>query len=156
MNKQEFEKLVKKEIPQYEYDVVEMVYTWHPSIANVGGKDTIAKLYLAMGFKFLVGMYPAAEALRDLDIARVKLVGKHEDASKWYECQFINHNKTFNKREADMTARHIAEVEEYRADRKAEFEQISRNRAAALDIYEQEIKAVEQKVLDAEHGKIGQ
>lgn len=45
MTKQEFEKRIGAEISQKDYSIVEHVYTWHPSISEVEGKEQIAKLY---------------------------------------------------------------------------------------------------------------
>ena len=43
MTKQEFEKKIGAEISQKDYSIVEHVYTWHPSISEVEGKEQIAK-----------------------------------------------------------------------------------------------------------------
>lgn len=40
MTKQEFEKRIGAEISQKDYSIVEHVYTWHPSISEVGGQGT--------------------------------------------------------------------------------------------------------------------
>ena len=41
-----------------DYARVEYVYTFHPSIPNVGGKDTIAYLYAFGGMLVVNDMYP--------------------------------------------------------------------------------------------------
>lgn len=38
MMKNEFEKLIGKTVSDEEYSTIEYVYTWHPAIADVGGK----------------------------------------------------------------------------------------------------------------------
>lgn len=43
MNKQEFENLIGSEC--HDWETVQFVYTWHPSINDVGGKEQIAKIY---------------------------------------------------------------------------------------------------------------
>lgn len=45
MTKQEFQKRIGAEISQKDYSIVEHVYTWHPSISEVKGKEQIAELY---------------------------------------------------------------------------------------------------------------
>ena len=45
MTKQEFQKRIGAEISQKDYSIVEHVYTWHPSISEVEGKEQIAELY---------------------------------------------------------------------------------------------------------------
>ena len=46
MTKQEFQKRIGAEISQKDYSIVEHVYTWHPSISEVEGKEQIAELYM--------------------------------------------------------------------------------------------------------------
>lgn len=41
MTKQEFQKRIGAEISQKDYSIVEHVYTWHPSISEVEGKEQI-------------------------------------------------------------------------------------------------------------------
>lgn len=49
MTKQEFQKRIGAEISQKDYSIVEHVYTWHPSISEVEGKEQIAELYKSFG-----------------------------------------------------------------------------------------------------------
>lgn len=39
MMKHEFEERVGGEISDQNYEIIETVYTWHPAINEVGGKD---------------------------------------------------------------------------------------------------------------------
>ena len=41
MTKQEFQKRIGAEISQKDYSIVEHVYTWHPYISEVEGKDCL-------------------------------------------------------------------------------------------------------------------
>ena len=43
MTKQEFQKRIGAEISQKDYSIVEHVYTWHPSISEVEGKEQICQ-----------------------------------------------------------------------------------------------------------------
>ena len=45
MNKQEFEKLINGSVSNEDYKIIELVYTYHPSIPEVNGKGQIATLY---------------------------------------------------------------------------------------------------------------
>lgn len=51
MTKQEFQKRIGAEISQKDYSIVEHVYTWHPSISEVEGKEQIAELGFAFSDK---------------------------------------------------------------------------------------------------------
>lgn len=77
MTKQEFEELYGKEVGKTQYDVIEEVYTFHPIIKNVGGKEQIATLYKMGGMRLMYDMLPTArEAKRfenELSITRSKL-----------------------------------------------------------------------------------
>lgn len=45
MTKQEFQKRIGAEISQKDYSIVEHVYTWHPSISEVEGKEQMGWTY---------------------------------------------------------------------------------------------------------------
>ena len=60
MTKQEFEKTIGAEISQKDYSIVEHVYTWHPSISEVEGKEQIAELYKSFGMPIIKNMMVAA------------------------------------------------------------------------------------------------
>lgn len=63
MDKQEFLNRIKsKNIPtDRQYKDIEYVYTWHPSIDEVNGKDQIAKLWDIGGIRIIMDMKPTAE-----------------------------------------------------------------------------------------------
>lgn len=63
MDKQEFLNRIKsKNIPtDKQYKDIEYVYTWHPSIDEVNGKDQIAKLWDIGGIRIIMDMKPTAE-----------------------------------------------------------------------------------------------
>lgn len=69
MNKQEFLSRIKsKNIPtDKQYEDIEYVYTWHPSIDEVNGKDQIAKLWDIGGIRIIMDMKPAAEKAQVLE-----------------------------------------------------------------------------------------
>ena len=67
MTKQEFQKRIGAEISQKDYSIVEHVYTWHPSISEVEGKEQIAELYKVFGMPIIKNMMEAANYAETLD-----------------------------------------------------------------------------------------
>lgn len=63
MMKHEFEERIKGTVSFEDYEIIELVYTFHPAIKNVEGKDQIAKLYKSFGMDFIKAMLPHAEAI---------------------------------------------------------------------------------------------
>lgn len=51
-----------------EYDKIEYVYAWHPSISETGceGKDQIAALYSTYGMRIILDMLPTAKKCEGL------------------------------------------------------------------------------------------
>lgn len=68
---------VRKAIEQDENDelwnVVTTVYTFHPAISNVNGKNQIAELACLGGFGLLKAMIPEAEETKLLENERMKI-----------------------------------------------------------------------------------
>ena len=60
MTKDEFESRIGREVPESEYEEIEYVYTWHPAIKNVEGKDQIAAIFNAGGMMVIRSMKEAA------------------------------------------------------------------------------------------------
>lgn len=73
MNKQEFENRIGGFISIEQYRDIEFVYTWHPSVHDVNGKDVIAQLYKLGGMRLIKDMMPTANAWRKLSIQRDEL-----------------------------------------------------------------------------------
>ena len=61
MMKSEFTALIKGDVTNAEYEKIEFVYNYHPSINNVGGKKQIADLYNSFGMRIILDMYATAE-----------------------------------------------------------------------------------------------
>ena len=69
MMKEEFEKLVGKEISMVDYVDVEYVYTWHPAISESNGKaQIIAAIYNAGGMVVIRSMKEATTIAQELDM----------------------------------------------------------------------------------------
>lgn len=58
-----------------DYALVERVYTWHPSIPNVGGKAAIAHIYAYGGILVIKDMLPRAERAEQAD-AQIRAIRK--------------------------------------------------------------------------------
>ena len=79
MTKQEFESRLEpgKTVTDEQYKIIEYVYTYHPAISNIMGKDQIAYLYNTFGMTVIKDMYPRAHRAYELDreirASRIKL-----------------------------------------------------------------------------------
>ena len=51
MTKQEFKALTKRDFTDKEYETIETVYTFHPSISETEGRKQIANLFDNFGFR---------------------------------------------------------------------------------------------------------
>lgn len=60
MTKDEFESRIGREVSASEYEEIEYVYTWHPAIKNVEGKDQIAAIFNVGGMMVIRSMKEAA------------------------------------------------------------------------------------------------
>ena len=78
MNKNEFEQRIGKTVNQSEYEIIEKVYTWHPAISNVSGKDQIADLYKNFGMSVIRGMVPVADKMIEIDEKKRELRAQME------------------------------------------------------------------------------
>ena len=67
MIKQEFEKLIHAEIDDGDYQTIEYVYTWYPTISETAGKNQIAKLYTDFGMPIIEDMVERAGKMEKLD-----------------------------------------------------------------------------------------
>ncbi len=67
MIKKEFEERIGKTISDDDYKVVETVYTYHPVIDNVLGKDQIAELYKIGGMRVMRDMLGSAACAMQLE-----------------------------------------------------------------------------------------
>lgn len=67
MMKEEFEKLVGHSVTEKDYELIQFVYTWHPSISETEGKKQIAELYKTGGILVIDAMKEAAQHSMRLD-----------------------------------------------------------------------------------------
>lgn len=85
MMKHEFEERVGGEISDQNYEIIETVYTWHPAINEVGGKDQIATLYETGGMSLIKSMLEAANIMMDLDKERRQAMRRMEEIRRRIE-----------------------------------------------------------------------
>ena len=82
MMRSEFEELIGTGVNANEYDEIELVYTYHPSISDTEGKKQMAELYTNYGMTVIRGMVPVAKAMRSLDAARIELQRREDNLNK--------------------------------------------------------------------------
>ena len=56
-----------------EFDTIQFVYNYHPSIHPVSGKDQIAMLYSTFGMRIICDMYETAKRAQELEDERRRL-----------------------------------------------------------------------------------
>lgn len=61
MTRQEFEERTVITVTDEEWSKIQFVYTWHPSIDEVKGKDQIAMLVDTFGIRIIEDMLPTAQ-----------------------------------------------------------------------------------------------
>ncbi len=67
MQKHEFEELIGETITDNQYQIIEEVYMWHPSIKNTSGKEEVAELYKSFGMTIFRDMHKRACRIRALE-----------------------------------------------------------------------------------------
>lgn len=77
---------VKAGISDNDYKTVEFVYTWHPAISEVNGKEQIAKLYVDFGMSVISDM-----------VARSRLMSEKES-------EFLRIQSSLNELKGEMEA----------------------------------------------------
>lgn len=85
MTKQEFNERANREVTNHEYEEIEFVYTWHPSISNTGGKREIAYLFNTFGMRIIRDMMPTAKKARELDSEIIATRDRLEELQRSYE-----------------------------------------------------------------------
>lgn len=72
MMKEEFEELLSyypeqpAEVSNADYDLIEFVYVWHPSISDTKGKSQVVRLYAEFGIRIFEDMKPTADKAFDI------------------------------------------------------------------------------------------
>lgn len=67
MTKQEFEKIIGKEISEKDHYLIDRVYTFHPAISETEGKKQMADIYNAGGMEVIRNMVETADIMSELE-----------------------------------------------------------------------------------------
>ena len=125
MTKEEFlEKAKINHVSEKDWDIINFVYTFHPSIDNVKGKEQIVTLYNEFGMVVIKGMVEVAEYAKKLDIE---------------ECQLMKQLKTIKDRKKDLADGKL-DLEYCISEVSREFE-----RASCITEFEDLVKPLENK-----------
>jgi hypothetical protein len=73
------------EFTNEDWEIIEKVYNYHPSINEVTGKDQIAYLYFHFGMRVIKDMYPTAEEAESLEHKLLSLRNELERYTKEYD-----------------------------------------------------------------------
>jgi len=85
MQKHEFEEKIGMKVSDNDYEVIETVYTYHPSINDVNGKNQIVDLYANYGMRVIRDMLPTAEKAAVIENKISILTTQLEEARKEYK-----------------------------------------------------------------------
>lgn len=69
MTKQEFINHLPEGVrtpSEQEYEIIDFVYNYHPSIHTVGGKKQIARLYSEFGMRIILDMQETAKRMQEI------------------------------------------------------------------------------------------
>lgn len=67
MTKSEFEQRIGEQVPQKSYEIIENVYTFHPLIDEIKGKQQVADLYKSFGLQIFRDMTDTANTAKAMD-----------------------------------------------------------------------------------------
>lgn len=67
MMRVEFENLTNTKVTNEQYAIIEEVYTYHPCINNLKGKQQIADLYTTFGMRVIQDMLPTATKAKEIE-----------------------------------------------------------------------------------------
>ena len=86
MTREEFtNRVTVKEPTTKEYGIIEMVYTHHPAIDEVQGKEQIALLYNTFGMRVILDMLPTAMKAKEIEEEKYALRVKMAELKADYE-----------------------------------------------------------------------
>lgn len=104
MNKNEFlyacELITGKKkftISDSDYEIIEIVYTFHPSISETRGKEQIALLYATFGMTVINDMLPHAIKVRELENKILQAKAAYNTAMAEYNTAMAEYNELKSK-----------------------------------------------------------
>ena len=82
MTKEEFEQRIGEEVTPDQYEKIEEVYMWHPTIAD---KDDIATIYKVGGMRVILDMLPTAQKAETINRKQAELRAELERLNREYK-----------------------------------------------------------------------
>lgn len=73
---------VEPDLKSVDWPIIECVYTYHPSIGNIKGKEQIAELYVNYGMRVIKDMVSTAMKCKELE---EKLLSKRDELDELYK-----------------------------------------------------------------------
>lgn len=98
MKKEEFEELADMTVSDSDYEIINKVYTFHPTVRGTSGKNEIAELYKSFGMTIFYDMLPRAEKNCELE-RRLRQVQEEEEWIKREICDLV-HSSSPEREEA--------------------------------------------------------
>ena len=86
-------KIVGETVSNEDYNVIETVYIWHPSISEVSGKDQISSIYRQFGMPVINEMLETATYAEELDAQRRQLMRRVDEIDQRF-CKLQNGDLT--------------------------------------------------------------
>ena len=86
MTKQEFETAACSTVNNEDFEVINLVYTFHPSISNTKGKEEIASLYTTFGMRIILDMKATALIAQNIEILIMSKKAELEELTEELKC----------------------------------------------------------------------
>lgn len=114
MSKEEFEVLLGEEVSHSYYQEIELVYQWHPSIQDVGGKEQLIALFCEGGMPLIRSLKEDALLARDFEAEQDKIMGQlallEERQSRIKEGEFMTERCIRDMRCAYSSCKELEQV----------------------------------------------
>lgn len=85
MTKSEFESRIENSVSNKDYEIIEKVYTYHPSVSETKGKEEIAYIYRNFGMRVIKDMLATAKEVEEIQTEIQSLKLKLETLTVRYE-----------------------------------------------------------------------
>jgi len=122
MNHEEFTKRLPKDkkgaptlISEDDWEIIQLVYTFHPAISNIDGKDEIVELYCSMGMPFIRAMAPQAMTCKLLEEALTRAKNDFSDREQRLQEAIRRAEKRRDEDIANITELCAGEIAELKA-----------------------------------------
>lgn len=98
-----------------DWEIIQLVYTYHPAISNIEGKDEIAELYCSMGMPFIRAMAPQAMTCKLLEEALQRAKNEFSDREQRLQEAIRRAEKRRDEDIANITELCASEIAELKA-----------------------------------------